>query len=112
MIRLAQMARVIRSKNTSPFECALDILFKTEKIYTWVKEHQLFTTELISRIYSVPRTHVLSILYFDPAFAVKICLQRAVPSGSPGDTDVYGAQQHVPLLDLEFDMPCDTEDAC
>jgi hypothetical protein len=22
-------------------------------------------------------------------------------SGSPGETDVYGAQQHAPLLDLE-----------
>jgi hypothetical protein len=30
-------------------------------------------------------------------------MRRPVVSGSPGDSDVYGAQQHAPLLDIEFD---------
>ncbi|MDX2314226.1 MAG: DUF4387 family protein [Gammaproteobacteria bacterium] len=25
---------------------------------------------------------------------------RPVPAGSPGDTDVYGARQHAPLMDI------------
>jgi hypothetical protein len=29
-------------------------------------------------------------------------MPRKIVSGSPGDRDVYGAQQHVPLLGLEL----------
>jgi hypothetical protein len=42
------------------------------------------------------------IIHFDPANAVKVALDRPVASGSPGDTDVYGARQHAPLLRLAF----------
>ena len=31
-------------------------------------------------------------------------MKRPIPSGNLGETDVYGAQQHGPLLDLEFDL--------
>jgi hypothetical protein len=31
-------------------------------------------------------------------FAIKFTLPRKVCAGSPGDGDVYGAQQHGPLL--------------
>ncbi|MCB1854166.1 MAG: DUF4387 family protein, partial [Halieaceae bacterium] len=44
-------------------------------------------------------------IYFDPALAIKICLPREVSSGAPGDRDVYGAQQHAPLLLWEFELP-------
>jgi len=36
------------------------------------------------------------------ALAVKIVMDRPVVSGDIGDCDVYGAQQHAPLLDLEL----------
>jgi hypothetical protein len=35
---------------------------------------------------------------------VKVVMPRRLVSGAPGDTDVYGAQQHAPLLSLEFDV--------
>ena len=34
--------------------------------------------------------------------AFKATIPRLVPSGDVGDTDVYGAQQHAPLLDVEI----------
>ena len=34
------------------------------------------------------------------ANAIKFSLRRPVGSGGPNDFDVYGAQQHAPLLDL------------
>ena len=43
----------------------------------------------------------VAVIPFDVAYAIKITLPRKIPSGSPGDTDIYGAQQHAPLLDLE-----------
>ena len=41
-------------------------------------------------------------LPFAPALAVKITLPREIASGDVGDRDVYGAQQHAPLLDIEL----------
>ena len=41
-------------------------------------------------------------LPYPAALAVKIVMGRAVVAGDLGDRDVYGAQQHAPLLDLEL----------
>ncbi len=35
--------------------------------------------------------------------AIKFTVRRSRPSGSPGDSDVFGAQQYAPLL--EIDVP-------
>ena len=34
----------------------------------------------------------------------ELTMDRPMPSGVPGETDVYGAQQHAPLLKLVFDL--------
>ena len=41
---------------------------------------------------------------YDAAAAFKATLPRRVPAGDIGDTDVYGAQQHAPLLDVEIPL--------
>ena len=38
---------------------------------------------------------------FDPGNAIKFTIYRTRPSGSPGDPDIFGAQQYAPLLDIE-----------
>ena len=52
---------------------------------------------------------VLSTIY-DAVIAFKATLPRLVPAGDIGDTEVYGAQQHGPLLDVDSDLsglsPC------
>ena len=40
------------------------------------------------------------IFEFEPALAIKVSVPRLVPGGSPGDSDVAGGQQFVPLLDI------------
>lgn len=42
-------------------------------------------------------------IYFDPAKAVKVTIKRPIPSGALGEVDVYGAQQHAPLVHFTFD---------
>ena len=101
---LRELARVIRTKNCSPFELTLDIMFKTPEIYAKVKAGRLITAALIARAYGIPEAQVTKVIYFDPALAVKAVMPRAVISGSPGDSDVYGAQQHAPLLGLELEI--------
>ena len=41
---------------------------------------------------------------YDAALAFKATLPRLVPAGDFGDTDVYGAQQHAPLLDVDIPL--------
>lgn len=103
MTTLAQLALVVRSKNTSPFTWALDIIFRERGDYRDFKDRQRIDRDLIARLYNLAPEQVLDVIYFDPAAAIKICLPRDVSSGAPGDRDVYGAQQHAPLLLWEFD---------
>ncbi len=101
-VRLSQVAKVIRSKNSGPFELTLDVLFPTEAIYRRVREAGVFTPQRIAALYRIPAEKVLKVVHYDPAFAVKATLVRPLVSGAVGETDVYGAQQHAPLLDLEI----------
>jgi hypothetical protein len=109
-IRLTDVARVIRSKNSGPFELTLDILFQDRRHFELARRARWINRELIARLYGVPMDDISGIIYFEPAHAVKITLRRRIVSGAPGDTDIYGAQQHAPLLDLEFAVATSAED--
>lgn len=97
---LKDVADVIRSKNAGPFELTLDVIFKDVDTFNRVKKDEVFTASMIARLYGAPEEDVLSIIHYEPARAIKITLKRSIPSGSVGDRDVYGAQQHAPLLDM------------
>jgi len=99
---LLKVARVIRSKNSGPFELTLDIMFKERRYFELFKKKRIITARKIARLYGIPEKEVLKVVYFEPSQAIKVTLKRRIPSGSPGDTDVYGAQQHAPLLSLTF----------
>ena len=102
---IRDVAAVIRSKNSGPYELTLDILFNSEEDYLHVKKINFFNAELISQLYGVSADKIIKIVYFDPAYAVKITMVRPVVSGSIGDTDIYGAQQHAPLLNIKIPIP-------
>ena len=50
-------------------------------------------------MYDVDEENV-DIVAYDAGLAIKITFPRKVISGSPFDRDVYGAQQHAPLVGL------------
>lgn len=103
-VRLIDVAEVIRSKNSGPYELTLDILFRTREDFQRFLDARCITPELIARLYRVPVEHVLGVIAFPPAKAIKATILRPLPSGALGERDVYGAQQHAPLLDLVFDL--------
>ena len=100
--KLIELARVIRSKNAGPFELTFDIMFADAGIYERVKRSGVITAELFARLYAVPLSSVLSVHSFDPAMSFKATIARTISSGTTGDSDVFGAQQHAPLLDVEI----------
>ncbi|MDA8235445.1 MAG: DUF4387 domain-containing protein [Clostridia bacterium] len=101
---LTQLAEVIRSKNAGPFELTLDIIFKEQATYEKVKADRAVTRELVAGLYKIPVEKIIALVEFDPARAIKITMERPRPAGELGETDVYGAQQHGPLLALEIEL--------
>ena len=102
--RLVDLADVIRSKNSGPYELTFDIIFKNHEMYKKVSEAKIFNTAMFAALYGIDGNSVMEIINFDPAKAIKITIERPLCSGSLGETDVYGAQQHAPLMKLEFEI--------
>ena len=102
--RLGDLATLVRSKNAGPYRYTLDVVFAEEARYRAVLKSGAITAEAVAKLYRVPLSTITTVRAFDAARAIKVTLRRALPSGSPGDGDVYGAQQHAPLLELEVPM--------
>lgn len=102
MTHLYEYAKVLRSKNSGPFELTLDILFDDPDKYYFVKDHNILTKEKVAALYQVDVSAIHHFVYFDQALGIKITMARDVSSGSAGERDVYGAQQHAPLMTIEI----------
>ncbi len=98
--RIRDIAKACKSKNAGPFEVTIDVVFDDPKLFERVRRTGVLGPALFATLYKVRPEDVLFTEY--PAGnAFKATLPRLVASGDVGDTDVYGAQQHAPLLDVE-----------
>ncbi len=104
MARLEDLATVLRSKNAGPFQITIDILFGDDRTYRRVRDSGALAPEKIGPLYDVPGQQV-SVIPFDRVYAIKVTFPRRTGergSGSAFDRDVYGAQQHAPLADIDI----------
>lgn len=101
MTRLKEIAKACKSKNAGPFHVTLDIMFDDEKLFNRVRATGVIQPELIAALYHVPLEQV-QFTEYPPALAWKATIPRRLPSGAVGDTDIYGAQQHAPLLNIDI----------
>lgn len=104
MKNILDIARVVRSKNSGPYELVLDVMLKDRQTFDALRTSGQFTPERIAEVYGVGLEEIRRIVWFEPANAVKVVMPRRIVSGAPGDADVYGAQQHAPLLGMNFDL--------
>ena len=104
MKKILDIARVVRSKNSGPYELVLDIMLKNRELFDRLRQSDQFSAEKVAAAYGVELAEIRNIVWFEPANAVKVVMPRRIVSGAPGDSDVYGAQQHAPLLGMEFDL--------
>lgn len=103
-MKLKDIAQVIRSKNAGPYELTLDVLLKDQDMFDRIREAGIINKAMIAKLYRIPEEDVLSIVYFPNAKAIKATIVRPLPSGALGERDVYGAQQHAPLVNFEFEL--------
>ena len=102
-MKLRELARVIRSKNAGLFLFTLDVLFPTIEVFERVRDSGVINVDAISKLYGVPPEGI-KIIPYPPGLAFKITMVRPIVSGDIVNTDVYGAQQHTPLLDLNVPL--------
>lgn len=103
-VKLRDIASVIRSKNAGPYELTLDVLLQSDEMFEKLQAADVINKSSIAKLYGLPEEDVLSIVYFPNARAIKATLVRPMPSGAMGERDVYGAQQHAPLVNFTFEL--------
>jgi hypothetical protein len=107
MRTLGDLAAFVTSKNAGPFLLTLDVVFSDARTYERFKALRLLDRGTIAGLYGIDAADVVEIIEFDPAYAMKVTIRRPWGSGAVGETDVYGAQQHAPLMQ----MPVPWEDS-
>ncbi len=98
-LSLAHLASVIRSKNAGPLCVTIDLFFRDTQAYERAVQSEALKAPSIAFHYGL---HASQIRRFElpRIMAIKLSMPRAVCAGDPGDGDLYGAQQHAPLLRL------------
>jgi hypothetical protein len=81
---MSELARIIRSKNSGPFELTLDIMFDDSTTYERVKAADVLTNATMKRLYHLKDSDILVNMYFDPALAWKCTIKRPWAQGSVG----------------------------
>ena len=101
-MKLSDLATVIRSKNAGPFELTFDVLFANHDDFKRIVNSKVLSATAFADLFRISVSDVIAVVEFEPALAIKVTIKRIRSSGAFGETDVYGAQQHVPLLSLEI----------
>jgi len=91
---------VIRSKNAGPFGLTIDILFAEPSALEEASRAAGLSAKAIAAAYAVPESDVV-VFRHEASRALKVAIMRPIAAGSVGDRDIYGAQQHIPLMDVE-----------
>jgi hypothetical protein len=99
--RLAEIAKTIRSKNAGVDKITFDVIFPDRPAYDRVRESGVLSREAVCRLFGIDAAQLTDHVEFDPALAIKFTIYRRIPSGSPGDADIFGSQQYGPLLDVD-----------
>jgi hypothetical protein len=102
---LAELAKTIRSKNAGVDKITFDIIFQDRANYDLVRKSGAVSRASMAELFGIPASRISDFVEYDPAFAIKFTIYRDRPSGSAGDTDIFGAQQYAPLLTVPIPVP-------
>ena len=96
-MKLTEAATVIRSKNAGPVHLTIDLMFPDRERFELARRSRSLSVSHIAQLYGLSQNAV-QVLPYPQALAIKLVLDRKTVAGNPGDRDVYGTQQHGPLL--------------
>lgn len=96
---LTDLVHVMRSKNAGPTQLTLDLFFRDAACFEQARLSPALSVQAISHLYGCAPTQMQRFEMAD-IHALKFSLPRTLCAGDLGDGDVYGAQQHGPLLGI------------
>lgn len=98
-LALKELTRVIRSKNAGPLCLTIDLFFHDRPGFDRALASAALAPAEVALRYGLAPGQVRRFDLPD-ILAIKLSMPRQVCAGDPGDGDVYGAQQHAPLLEV------------
>ncbi|CAK7224666.1 hypothetical protein SBRCBS47491_005627 [Sporothrix bragantina] len=106
---LGDLAKILRSKNSGPFEITLDVLFDDAAVYEQVKASNTLTPKRVASLYGLQPDQLVYCGFFDQALAFKATLPRMrngkpMASGGFMENDVHGSQKYKPLMNLVVEL--------
>ena len=101
-MRLGELATTIRSKNAGVDHITFDVICRERASFERVRDSGALNPGAIARLFGVDEARVTDFVIFEPANAIKFTIRRLRPSGSMGESDLFGAQQYAPLFDVEI----------
>ena len=99
-VPLRDLASIIRSKNAGPYRLTFDILFNERDAFQTVVDSQAISAQSVAALFGVDIDKISSMHVLPQGLAIKVTMYRPRAQCSVGERDVYGCQQHAPLMDL------------
>ena len=113
--QLRDLAKTIRSKNADVDHVTFDIILRDRQTFERVRDSGVLSTASVARLFGIETDRVADFTAFEPANAIKwhgatgstrsagrFSIRRIRPSGSPGESDMFGCQQYAPLFFVEI----------
>ncbi|KAJ9609639.1 hypothetical protein H2200_005967 [Cladophialophora chaetospira] len=102
---LRDIAKIIRSKNSGPYQVTFDVIFDDPALYEAVKKSGDLSQEAVAKLFGRSVNEVSWCGFFDQALAFKLTLPqfrngKLCGSGGFGENDVHASQQYFPLMKL------------
>jgi hypothetical protein len=103
-MKIHELTTVLSSKGAGPFRTTFDLFFDEDASYKRVKDSGVLTKERIAGLYNMKPDEVFGIFFVDSIRGIKITIPKPadMASGAPRCRDLFGAQQHIPLMELDI----------
>lgn len=98
MSRLVDLISVCKSKNAGPGMITIDIFAPNTEVYDKIKDSDIISKEVISDSYNIEQDSIVGIYELPEVHAFKFTIKRPIFAGDIEDRDMYGSQQHLPIL--------------
>ncbi len=104
---LGDIAKVVRSKNSGPYEITVDVIFELPAVFYAVKNANILSPDIVAQLFGIATDQVIWSGFFDQALAYKATIPRirggkCATSGGFLEDDVHGSQMYMPLLQLKL----------
>jgi len=99
-VALPKLAKILRSKNSGPYEICFDIIFYNLDCLDRAEKSGELSREKMAKLYRLPEDRIIACQFFRQAKAYKCTIPRDGIAGSFGDRDLHASQQYIPLFNV------------